>query len=171
MHTKCSTKTPDHQQDAPTLVTGILCQKNIPHLFLFSPLLSMSLPLSMSLSAYSFLHFRLQFGYSFFHCKSVLSGVYLHTIPQQYFCLLKLSGLMSGTCFRLEPSKPNILDLKYWNKYTTLTTISNNPFLRVDCNAFTRWSQQVWRTKDSAFQFCFTQHAWVMRRSSVSIPV
>ncbi len=171
MHTKCSTKTPNHQQDAPTLVTGILCQKNIPHLFLFSPLLSMSLPLSMSLSAYSFLHFRLQFGYSFFHCKSVLSGVYLHTIPQQYFCLLKLSGLMSGTCFRLEPSKPNILDLKYWNKYTTLTTISNNPLLRVDCNAFTRWSQQVWRTKDSAFQFCFTQHAWVMRRSSVSIPV
>jgi hypothetical protein len=92
-------------------------------------------------------------------------------IPQQYFCLLKLSGLVSGTCFRLEPSKPNILDLNYWNKYTTLKTISNNPFLRVDCNAFTRWSQQVWRTKDSVFEFCFTQHAWVMRRSSVSITI
>ncbi len=108
---------------APMLVTGILCQKNIPHLFYSS--------LSMSLSAYSFLHFRLQFGYSFFHCKSLLSGVYLHMIPQQYICLLKLSRLVSGTWFRLEPSKPNILDLKYWNKYTTLTPISNNPFLRV----------------------------------------
>lgn len=127
--------------------------------------------LYVSLSAYSFLHFRLQFGYSFFHCKSLLSGVYLHTIPQQYICLLKLSGLVSGTWFRLEPSKPNILDLKDWNKYTTLTPISNNPFLRVDCNAFTRWSQQVWRTKDSVSEFFFTQHAWVMRRSSVSIPV
>lgn len=102
------------------------CVKRIFLICFYFPPLSLFLCLRIHSSI-----FRLQFGYSFFHCKSVLSGVYLHTIPQQYFCLLKLSGLVSGTCFRLEPSKPNIPDLKYWNKYTTLTTISNNPFLRV----------------------------------------